>query len=474
MNSNEGRGLRQGVGFVCGWGVLALLTAAGCGAVANLGNNPQTGGDGGSGGDGDEPVTAGTNTGGSTANQGGTKALDNGGAPAVIGGGGEGGGSGGNDSILPYPLQPTIPISADCTCADADSVCNAQNECVPRCEPGGVCAVWRIERGFTSTLVDGDDIYFVLAAAHDLFGNPVAGDEGKETLWKARYPDLAPTKLGALPDEVSQLVGRVGNTTYVLGGYYGSRSLQALADDGTLTARDLPADANTARVTAAGAFAMSADGSIAKLEIRGDGSLGQGFVPAVPAIAENASVSDLFVGDRLWRGQRFGELCSFDLAALDAPGVCTAAGVNLILGVSGSRAVVFGESYTFKEVDVGTGTARVLSDILEPASWSSSSPGMALLNGWVTMVLTDPKHVGGQPEVRDEPSTLVRIPVASAAPPTPLISTEVAAALADSGIDFPGLAGLMVTSDAAYFSQALQEPKGPGTSRYIFRVPLPE
>ena len=61
MNSNKGRGMRQGVGFVCGWGVLALLTAAGCGAVANLGTNPQTTGDGGNGGDGDEPVTAGTN-----------------------------------------------------------------------------------------------------------------------------------------------------------------------------------------------------------------------------------------------------------------------------------------------------------------------------------------------------------------------------------------------------------------------------
>lgn len=68
----------------------------------------------------------------------------------------------------------------------------------------------------------------------------------------------------------------------------------------------------------------------------------------------------------------------------------------------------------------------------------------------------------------------MRIPVASAAPPTPLISTEVAAALADSGIDFPGLAGLMVTSDAAYFTQALQEPKCPGTSRCIFRAPLPQ
>ena len=35
----------------------------------------------------------------------------------------------------------------------------------------------RIERGFTSTLVNGDDLYFVLAAAHDLFGNVVAGDD---------------------------------------------------------------------------------------------------------------------------------------------------------------------------------------------------------------------------------------------------------------------------------------------------------
>ncbi len=483
MNSNNGRGRRQGVLFLCGWGALALLTAAGCEGVANLGDNPPTRGDGGDGGEpvaagtknaggstaGDEPGAAGTkNAGGTTANQGGTRALGIGGAPATAGtggsqapdAGGEGGGSGAGGeptALVPYPLQPTAPISADCTCVDADSVCNAQNLCVPRCEPGGVCAVWRIERGFTSTLADGDDIYFVLAAAHDLFGNHVGGDEGKETLWKARYPDLAPTKLEALADERNKLVGHVGNKTYVWSS--GASSLQALADDGTLTAHEVPADARFTSVTAAGAFAMLADGSISKLEVNGDGSFGQGFVPAVPAPAVQGSPQDLFVGDRLWRGQLTGEICSFDLAALDAPGVCNFTWTSRILGASGSHAVILGESFSVKEVEVGTGAVRVLSDIIDPA-------GMALANGWVTMVLTD--------ENRVEPSTLVRIPVASPAPPTPVISNEVATAIASSGTDFPGLAGPIVTADAVYFSQAWQERTGPGTSRYIFRVPLPE
>jgi hypothetical protein len=393
----------------------------------------------------------------------------------VIDGGGDGGGAGSDSTDpVPYPLQPTAPISADCTCADADSVCNALNECVPRCEPGGVCAVWRIERGFTSTLVNGDDIYFVLAAAHDLFGNPVAGDEGKETLWKARYPDLAPTKLGALAVKPSYLVGRVGNTSYLQGGYFGSMSLQALADDGTLTTREMPANTIVTRVTAAGAFAMSSDGSIAKLEIGGDGSLGQGFVPAVPALAQGRTPTDLFVGDRLWRGQTHSGTCSFDLAALDAPGVCASAGTKMFLGVSGSRALIFAETYSVTEVDVGTGAARVLSDVYEPSSWGLGNPGMALANGWVTRLLSDRKHFGGRPEGLDEPSTLVRFPVASPAPATPVFSNEVATALADSGADFPFVTGPMVTSNAVYFSQTWQEPKGPGTSRYIFRAPLPE
>lgn len=492
MSSNNGRGRRRGVFLLCGCGALALMSAAGCGVVANLGNSPTTRGEGGEGGegvgqaDGGEPVAAGAkNGGGSKANQGGTGAFGNGGDSATAGrggsqapvmdAGGEGGlsGAGNGPGLMPYPLQPTAPISADCTCTDADSVCNALNQCVPRCEPGGVCAVWRIERGFTSTLVNGDDVYFVLAAAHDSFGNPVAGDEGKETLWKARYPDLAPTKLGALADEGSQLVGRVGNTTYIQGGYSASRSLQALADDGALTARELPSGTLSTRVTAAGAFAMSADGSVAKLEISGDGSLGLGFVPAVPAL-EEGTPSDLFVGDRLWRGRLWGESCSFDLAALDAPGLCNAPGTKLFLGVNGSRAVIFGEDYSVKEVDVGTGAVRVLSDMFEPAAWSSANPGMALANGWVTMLRSDENHVGGQPEVRDQPSTLVRFPVASPAPASPLISNEVATAIATSGADFPFLAGPMVTSDAVYFSQTWREPKGPGTSRYIFRAPLPE
>lgn len=488
MNSNNVRGRREGV-LLFGGAALALMIAAGCGAVANLGNNPLPTGEGGEGGEGGEPLAAGTeNAGGSTPNQGGTGALGNGGATPtagtggsqapVTGAGGEGGVSGaggGPTDVLPYPLQPTAPISADCTCADADSVCNALNQCVPRCEPGGVCAVWRIDRGFTSTLVDGDDIYFVLAAAHDSFGNPVDGDEGKETLWKARYPDLPPTKLGALAGERSRLVGRVGNKTYAQTWLNARRSLQALADDGTLTAHEVPADlVDAVRVTAAGVFAMSADGSIAKLEIGDDGSFGEGFGPAVPALADGGTPWDLFVGDRVWRGQMLGPICSFDLAALDAPGVCAGTGTHFILGVSGSRAVVFGEDYSLKEVDVGTGAVRVLSNSYEPASFSSANPGMALANGWVTMLLSDKNHYGGRPEGLDQPSTLVRIPVASPAPPTPLISNEVATAIATSGGDFPFIAGPMVTSEAVYFSQVWQEPKGPGTSRYIFRVPLSE
>ena len=179
----------------------------------------------------------------------------------------------------------------------------------------------------------------------------------------------------------------------------------------------------------------------------------------MPAPAVNGHPRDLFVGDRLWRGYLTGEICSFDLAALDAPGICNRTWTLRILGASGSHAVILGESFSVKEVEVGTEAVRVLSDIIDPA-------GMALANGWVTMVLTDRDRV--------KPSTLVRIPVASPAPPTPLISNEVAAAIASSGTDFPGLAGPMVTSDAVYFSQAWQEPTGPGTSRYIFRAPLPE
>lgn len=236
---------------------------------------------------------------------------------------------------------------------------------------------------------------------------------------------------------------------------------------GTITTHEVPPDTGYMSVTAAGAFAMLVDSSIYKLEVNSDGSFGQGFVAAVPAPAVQGSPSDLFVGDRLWRAHLYGgEICSFDLAALDAPGVCNSTWTHQILGANGSHAIIFGESEAVKDVDVGTGVVRVLSDIIRPR-------GLALRNGWVTMILADKSYVGGQPEV-PEPTTLVRIPVASPAPPTPLISNEVATAITNSGTDFPFVEGPIVTSDAVYFSQALQEPKGPGTSRYILRVPLPE
>jgi hypothetical protein len=491
MNGNEGGGMLWGGAIWSSCSALALLTAMGCGEITSLGNNTGTAGGGGSTSDDADGGGSGRASGGTSPNtdaggradagqtgggSGGKQAGGghDGGQPAggndgggQAGGGGHGGdgGQGGDVDVapLPYPLNPTVPISADCSCADPASVCNAAGECVPRCEPGGVCAVWRVDRDVLSMLTSGDTLYYAVAAGHDDLGNPLPGEAGQESLWKVHYPDSTPTKLAMLAHGHANILARFGGKTYVDAG---RRSVLAIGDDGSVVERDWPDAAFGVSVSAAGVFTVGVEGSIDHLAIGPDGTFGADFVNVVQGPGDVANDIDLsvFVSDRLWR-QHGSQLCSFDLANLQAAPHCEGSENAWVYGATGGRIVTmseFGGGY-ISEHDVDEHDQRIL---WVPPDSQRFTGTMAA--GFITGWMWDYPDLGA--------SMLGRFPTEGIAKkPTPLIGQDVVRAMAEvSGDRGVSLMPPAVTSDAIYWTQWFNDPVGPGASRYIFRAPLPQ
>jgi hypothetical protein len=115
--------MRYAIGTWGQWTVLGLVL--GCsGNLNGFGHNEIGGAD-----------TAGFGTGGAAATGGGGPST--GGAPAA-----GAPSTGGQSGATPYPDDPTLPIDPSCTCGASDNICNGSNQCVPRCDEGGLCARW--------------------------------------------------------------------------------------------------------------------------------------------------------------------------------------------------------------------------------------------------------------------------------------------------------------------------------------------
>lgn len=451
---------------------LGLATAIGCGEVSNLGDNgePDAGGDwnGDAGGGGDR-LTAGAGT-AAIGGHGGKQAA---GGPAIGGrGGDEQGGEGpavggqggeGVDTVpLPYPLNPTVPISEGCGCADGAATCNAAGQCVPRCEPGGVCAAWRIERGVTMLGTNDDTVYYVVRAERDELGNVLPGEAGRETLWRANYPERSPTKLATLGDGQHQVVARISDKTFLLTNH---NTVLAVDDGGNSIERDLPDDLAEPIVTPEGIFTLAMDGSIARLALDADGSFGSAFEALVPAAEGDPDgyARLILVTDRLWRA--YGpKLCSFELANLQAAPHCIAnAFYSHPYGATGSRIVVRHDLGYVYEVDVDNQTTRLLWMGGTLRTFTGTMAG-GFVTGWDA----------GEPDIGD--SVLGRFPTEGAAKKiTPLIAQAVVRAMSENGAaGGVNLVPPAVTAEAVYWTQWINDDRGPGISRYIFRAPLPQ
>jgi hypothetical protein len=471
MNTYWSRGMLRGAGVFGSCSALALLTALGCGEVSNLGTNPEPSGGDSSG----DPIGGGGlgNADAGTSAAGGHGGKQAGGAPAnggqggmAHGGDGQGGDGQGGDGVdtgpLPYPLNPTVPISADCRCADTTLTCNAGGQCVPRCEPGGVCAVWRVERSVAMLGTGDDTVYYTVSGERDELGNVLPGQAGRESLWRAHYPDLAPTKVAVLGDGQHQISARIGDKTFLLTNH---DTVLAVDDSGSVVERELPDDVSMGLVTSEGVFTLAMDGSIARLALGADGSFGSAFEALVPAAEDDPDVysSLILVTDRLWRA--YGpKICSFDLADLQAAPHCLPnAFYSHLYGATGSRIVARHDRGWVYELDVDNQTTRLLWMSDDLLGFTGTMAG-----GFVTGWAAAHSDIGS--------SVLGRFPTeAPAKKVTPLIAQAVVRAMSENGADGGvSLVPPAVTTEAVYWTQWIYDDRGPGTSRYIFRAPLPQ
>lgn len=460
MNRSHRLGLLRRTTFYGSFITLVVLGAASCGDVKSLGENRADAGEGGSNGDmnaGGEPGSGSGGKVGETPAGGG----HDGGGLGVEGGQG---GRGIDPGPLPYPLYPTLPISADCSCDDDDLVCNAADECVPRCEPGGVCAMWRVDGAVLSWLTSEDVVYFVTPGQLDDLGEPLPGEAGQNTLWTFNETSSAPTKLAAVAGRNHGLLAHFSGKTYVGTYIEDVQTVIAVDDDGTVAERALPDSAVHFTVSRDGVFTIAFDGSIDRLTLSPDGSFGAAFENVVPGAAHEDPFPhvDVLASDRLWR-EHANTLCSFDLANLQAAGTCVNSYSDGPWGAKGSR-IVYHSSLTegVNEFDMDTQMTRVLWSPKNDFFAFSGTMAGGFITGWMVQY-PDP---GG--------SMLARFPTEGVAmDPLPLISQQVVRAIVEVSGDAGGFStqtSPAVTSDAVYWTQWFDDADA---ARYIFRAPLP-
>jgi hypothetical protein len=452
-------GVRGTVGALAG-----VLLAAACGKTSNLGDDLQpAGGDGafaeagGGGGDGvGGTAVGGTSVGGTTAAGGPTNMSDGGVAGDGSLGGASGatgmGGDGGAPDALPYPLAPTVPAPADCGC-ESDEVCNAAHVCVPRCEPGGVCAVWRIERNVTSVRGSGDAMYFVLAPARDSLGNPLPDETGKESLWKAVYPG-EPQRLASLTGAENEIMAIFGGKTYLR---RPREAVIAIDDDGSATQHALPANTRAVAVSQSGVFAELPEGAVWRLELGADGTVSGGdFAELISAPSPAELRGGLFVEERLWYVYDGSRVCSLDWSVGTASEQCMSnISAGTMVAARGGR--VFRYDYGIVEVNVDEQTSRTLARL------SQKIPRVALGDGFMTAWTSD---------FDSPPFTLVRFPTdGPAQAPTALFSERVRDAMASISSS-PHVSDPALVGGFAYWAPFVWDPTGSSVAHYIFRAPV--
>jgi hypothetical protein len=114
-------------------------------------------------------------------------------------------------SLVPYVVDPTLPIDPTCICDSPDQICNAEKACVARCDDGGRCTRWLANQPVVDMTVDGTTLYFAEKATTDAVGNP--GTNG--ALYKVNPTDREPTLVGGHLGAPYKILGRYQGATYV-------------------------------------------------------------------------------------------------------------------------------------------------------------------------------------------------------------------------------------------------------------------
>jgi hypothetical protein len=164
----------------------------------------------------------------------GTGDVDDGGA--ATGGVGVGGtgtgvaGVAGNVGLPPYVQDPTLPIDPSCTCRSPDEICNAAQQCVPRCDAASRCALWLSPHGIVDIYLDGSSVFFLTASPHDPSGRPI----GDGSLYRADYPSGTPTLIATGIKDGNKIIGRRDRAT-VVHAWHPSSSMIHVSDGGIVT-----------------------------------------------------------------------------------------------------------------------------------------------------------------------------------------------------------------------------------------------
>lgn len=362
------------------------------------------------------------------------------------------GGAGGTAGVpaLPYPLEPTLPLNPDCTCASSDEVCDAADQCVPRCDDAGRCAAWLVTGPVQSLYAEGDTLYFTTLPETDALGNPVT----LGILWRVEGSEATPERVsnavGSTDDlpNYLEIIGRHAGSTYVRTGW--EQEIYEVTDAGAVRALATPTEEfSDAVVTSNGVFC--ANGS-RLWRIRYDAD-------AVPELLiESAQEGSLAADNRVWYATDsalyvFDPESTPEEASSSMVATSSFQGGDLV-GVEGDVTFVAGQGDTWVDSHDDTGQRRLM--VFEGTDVMNS--GYELARSWLYAWCSYKSH-----EI-----ALVRAPTTVGRLPQTVLPHEIAAPASEvpGGYTYP----VWTVGDShVFWTRADSDIQ----LHYIFRAPLP-
>lgn len=368
-----------------------------------------------------------------------------------------------------YPLAPTLPVDANCTCTSSDQICNASGQCVDRCDSAGHCAKWLTNHAVKGMLIEGSSLYFATSPARDVVGN--AGTDG--SLYRVTIPNGTPTLIATNLGDPGKIVGRYNGATYISSIKTGIGGVYRVADGGEvkLVAND------TGFVSLRGkwlAFTTS-DGQMLKL-IALDGDWTPHVVAALPTPTEpndiryinSPTVTDNYV---FYVGIDTSQWCSVPLSQLEQGVTCSGTMGPPFGEIIAEGDTLYANYSTFStatSVAAYTVEGTPLRGLYGPGSSGSATAGeritisqLFLDRGFAYILI----HYG----VSDY-EQLIRVPMLVGRLPQEVLAKEIANPSFDSS-NATTYDGDFVVSEAGLFW--CQRMRDPNHGQYIFHSPLP-
>lgn len=393
-----------------------------------------------------------------------------GGANGTTGGAnGTTGGAGGQGSVVPYVVDPTLPIDPSCTCDASDQICNAASQCVPRCDDSGRCASWLANHAVKDLLVEGTSLFYAVGAGTDPLGN--ASTDG--SFYRVDTTGGTPVLIAGGLVNPYKIVGRYAGVTYIETKSDTTAAIVSVSDAGAVSNLDQDVASGEEAAMLWGHWLAYLNADQSKLMgIDLTSNLTPVVLAQVPTSGDTLQGPLVLDNQVLYGISSSGQTCSIQPSNLVQGSTCADGGIfnpfggYVAVATTGDKYFVSlgTHSIVASYAPLNTQLLTLFSPNVSGVDYSAGN--LVYANGWLYMNLYGPCTSA---EFVRVPTTLGRLPQAV----IPDSMATLASVISHSGGGCELGSTVFAVSDTAFFWVQMMDPSNSNQPQYIFSAPLP-